>query len=403
MADLSEVKDLFDKFKKTEDEFKASNDERLAGIEKKFDDVVTSDKVEKIVTDLVDIKSALDELEKKANRPAKPEAKAEQEGIEHKDAFLHWMRTDEKGDLPGLEKKAVTVGSAAGGGHAVPEIISRQIEKFLLEISEVRDLVNVVQVASPDYKQLADVRGTASGWSGESDTRTETATSTLEQVTFPHGELYALPKASEWSLNDIFFDVENWISMSVAEEFAFQEGAAVVSGNGTNRPSGFLSGPAPVATDDATRPFGTLQYVPTGSATSLDADAFITMAYTPKAGYRANSRWAMAKATLGEVMKLKDGDGNYLWTMGDVTGQPTMRLVGYPVRELEAMPSIAADAFPIAFGDFRKAYTLMDVVGMRMTRDEVTEKGFVLYYTRKRLGGNLVNTEALKLMRIATS
>ncbi len=280
--ETTEVKSAVDELGQTFELFKQKNDERLAEIEKKgVADPLLENQVSKINKEVGELdetlkavreekeaeKERLDEIEKRLNRPGVG-SDFSAEANEHKDAFIKWMRTLEKGNLKDLEQKAVTIGTASAGGHAVPEEISRNISQKLLDISDLRKEVNVVTAATSDYKVLVDVLGTASGWAGETTTRSETATSTLEEVAPTFGELYAVPKASEWSLDDVFFDVEGWLADSVANEFAYQEGEAIVTGNGTNKPTGFLDG-TPVTTDDDSRAFGVLQYIASGAAADI--------------------------------------------------------------------------------------------------------------------------------------
>jgi HK97 family phage major capsid protein len=214
----------------------------------------------------------------------------------------------------------------------------------------------------------------------------------------------ARPRASEESLDDLFFDVEGWLAMSVAEALAAGEGAAFVSGNGTNRPTGFLSGPTPVLTADATRAFGTLQCIVSGQAAALptSADVFYDMIYALRARYRANARWVTSKAVLSSLRKYKTTTNEYLWQPSLVERQPE-RFMGYAITEAEDMPAVGAGTFPLAFGDFREGYLIVDRVGLRITRDEITLPGFVQWYVRRRVGGRLRNTQAIKLLRISAT
>jgi len=214
----------------------------------------------------------------------------------------------------------------------------------------------------------------------------------------------AKPQASEESLDDLFFDVENWLIDSASETLAQGEGAAFVSGNGTKKPTGFLGGPTPVTTVDASRAFGTLQYIAGGQAAAMptSADLFYDIVYALRARYRANAQWVTSKLVLAAMRKYKDGQNQYLWQPSVVAGQPATFL-GYGVTEAEDMPAVAANAFPLAFGDFREGYLIADRVGMRITRDEITSPGFVKFYVRKRVGGKIRNSQAIKLLKIATT
>jgi HK97 family phage major capsid protein len=304
-----------------------------------------------------------------------------------------------------LMRKEVTIGSPAGGGYAVPEVIAREIERLELLYSPVRRLVKVVSVGTSDYKELVNLRGAAAAWVGETDARGETATPTLREVTPTHGELYAYPKASEWSLDDTFFNIESWLSGEVAEAFAIAEANAVISGDGTNKPTGMLN-TTPVLTDDDADPLraaAAYEYVPSDTAQDpaapgIVADALIELVYLLNSAYRAMGTWTMNSLTTGSVRKLKDGDGNYIWAPGLSAGQPD-RLLGYPVETWEQMPDIGANNFPVAFGDFKRGYVLVDRVGLRITRDNITQPGFVRFYMRRREGGHVLNNNAVKFIR----
>lgn len=428
---MASMNQLIEELGRAFEEFKKVNDERLKTIEAGMGEESPEhrEKLQKIEADIdraLEIKDRIEKMEARLDGDGVGAGGGGQDRLvaEHKQAFINWMRKDSSETRAALEaaerkameiKGAVTVGTGSEGGHAVPEELDRDIAQKLLDISPLRQICLVVTTGTGDYKKLVDTRGAASGWVGEGGTRSETGTPVLEQVAPTFGELYALPKTSEWALDDIFFDVEGWLRDSVASEFAKQEGIAFISGNGTNKPTGFLDG-TPVTTGDEASParaFGTLQYFPTGKADGFansrvdsppgdPGDVFMDTIYGLKAGYRMNARWLMSKATLGTVRKFKDADGDYLWRPGLEAGQPPT-ILGYPITEAEDMPDIAADAFPIAFGSFRDAYVIVDRIPMRVTRDDVTSKGHVLFYVRQRRGGKLYNDDALKLIKVATS
>lgn len=411
---LAEIANMQTKLAETVEAFRSKNDERLEAIEKRGDaDVLTTEELDRIKSDvdkLLELRSDVETLAKRASRPG---ADAENgvvlspEQIEHREAFLTLLRNPDdeqaKSTVQELQKKAVTTTTDASGGYAVPEVIAQQIQRELAEISPLRNLVHVVQAGSKDYKELVDRRGLTYGWVGETDTRTATDTPGLAEVVPTFGMIYAYPSASEESLDDMFFNVESWLVDSILEGFAEGEENAIVNGNGTKKPTGFLNG-TPVETADGARAFGTLQYMRSGDAADItDPEVFIDLVQTLKKGYRSNAVWLMNKGTVGTAMKLKDGDGNFLWKMGDIkSGQPD-RLLGYSIAESEEMPDVAANAFPIAFGDFKAGYVLADLVGFRLTRDEITTPGYVKWYARRRLGGTIRKDEAIKLLRCQAS
>lgn len=325
---------------------------------------------------------------------------------EHKKAFGAFMR---KGDIAGLreiERKAVQVGVAADGGFALPESIEAAIQARLVDISPLRSLATVAQVSTSDYKRLIDIRGTASGWVGETTARTATNTPQLAERAAFMGEIYANPQVTQQSLDDLFFNVDAWISDSVATEFAKQEGAAFITGDGTNKPKGFLNYTT-AATADGSRADAVLEHIPTGVAgdwaASNKGDVLVTTVYKLKAGHRAGAAWMTNKALLGEIRTFKESTTNaYLWQPGLAAGQPST-LLGYPVYEAEDIPAKAANALAIAFGNFRAGYCVVDRVGVSTLRDPFTNKPYVGFYTTKRVGGMLLDSEAIKVVRFATT
>lgn len=427
---LEEINSTLTRLGTTFAEFQTKNDERLKQVEKKgVADPLTEDAVQRIVVEMTEIKDIRDNLAEMSRRAARPGGGGNADGGEnetkaqrdHRDAFVNLLRTpnspeakaaleqaekaagaEAKAKVEAGERKAVTTTTDSSGGHAVPEVISRRIERELSEVSPLRNYVDVQQAGSKDFKILVDVRGTGYGWVGETDNRDETGTSGLEEVAPDFGMIYAYPKASEESLDDMFFDVENWLIMSILEAFAEGEENAIINGNGVKKPTGILNG-VPTEQQDGDRPFGTFEYVRSRGAAGFAADnpqdAFRDMATKLKKGYRRNASWLMNKLTVGEVMKFKDADGRYLWQPSLILDQPD-RFLAYPLIESEEMPDIAANDFPVAFGDLKAAYVLCDLVGFRLTRDEVTTPGFVKWYARRRLGGKPKKTEALKLMKM---
>lgn len=417
--DMGKIAETIEKIGKAFEDYKAANDAALVEIKKTGTTAPeTEAKLTKIndeLTKLDDLKKRLEQVETRAARPgADPlpgeERKATPAEMEHRDAFLSWLRSPTDADRQrevrtkesALERRATDTLTGAAGGFAVPEVIAREIARLGVDISPVRQVARVITAGTPDYKELVDVGGATFGWVGETDARPETGTPALAEVAPTFGMAYAYPKASEESLQDMFFNVESWLISSAGEAIAKGEGTAFVSGNGTKLPTGFLAGPAPLATTDATRAFGTLQFIASGGAAAMptSADTFIDIVHSLRAVYRANARWMTNKLVLASLRKYKDTTNQYLWEPSLKVGVPST-FMGYPVTEAEDMPDVAAGTFPIAFGDFREGYLIVDLAGMRITRDEITTPGYVKFYVRKRVGGKLKNTQAIKLLKIS--
>jgi HK97 family phage major capsid protein len=303
----------------------------------------------------------------------------------------------------GVELKAMSGASDAAGGYAVPEELDQQIDKLLTAISPIRAIANVVRVGSAGYRKLVTTGGTPSGWVAETAARPETGTPGFEEIAPPSGELYANPAASQAMLDDAAFDVEAWLASEIATEFARAEGAAFVNGNGTSRPKGFLAA-ANAATADGVRAFGTLQYLATGVAGGFPAsnpqDKLIDLVQALRSPYRQGAMFVMNSATASAIRKFKTADGAFLWQPGLVAGQPDT-LLGYPVVEAEDMPDVAANSLSVAFGNFRAGYLIAERAETQILRDPYTNKPFVHFYATKRVGGQVMNSEAIKLLKFA--
>jgi HK97 family phage major capsid protein len=308
-----------------------------------------------------------------------------------------------KGLESGVELKAMAGTTEAAGGYAVPEELDAQIGRLLTSISPIRAIANVVRVGSAGYRKLVTAGGTPSGWVSETAGRPETQTPTFIEVAPPFGELYANPAASQAMLDDSAFDVEAWLASEIATEFARAEGSAFVSGNGVNRPRGFLAG-ATSAQADGSRPFGTLQTLATGTTGAFPAnhpgDKLIDLVQTLRPPYRQGAVFVMNSATASIIRKFKTATGGFLWQPSLIAGQPDS-LLGYPVVEAEDMPDVAADSLSVAFGNFRVGYLIAERTETQILRDPYTNKPFVHFYATKRVGGQVANSEAIKLLKFS--
>lgn len=404
-----EILDAIEAGSRAFNEFKAANDKRLEAIEKGGSGADQKAAMEKAAADMDAMKTQLDAIDAKMKRIAgmgggqSPEDAAQ---AEHKTAFAGYMKKGRDYDLS-IEQKAlgVSTNSGADGGYAVPKNIDAAIASLAVNITPMRQLATVVPIGTPDYHKLVNVRGTASGWVGETAARPATNTPTLVDIKPTMGELYANPQATQQMLDDVFFDAESWLADNLATEFARAEGAAFVTGSGVNQPTGFLSGTLATA-DDATRTFGQLQYVPTGVAgdwaAANKADVLYTLVGKLKAAYRAGASWVLPKATLFELAAFKDANGRYLFDFSTVPGKPS-QLLGYDVTEAEDMPGKAANALGVAFGNFKQGYLIVDRMGTRVVRDPFSNKPYIGFYTTKRVGGILVNSEAIKVLKFSAT
>ncbi len=325
--------------------------------------------------------------------------------VPHQKAFDAYLRSGDDDGLRGLvlEGKAMSTAVAADGGYLVDPQTADRIRSMLMATSSLRSVANVVQVEATSFDVLVDRSEVGSGWATEAVATAETATPIIERISIRLHELSAMPKASQRLLDDSAFDVEGWLAEKIATRFIRAEAAAFINGDGIDKPKGIML-PAKVA--NATWSWGSLGYIPTGAAADFAAtnaaDCIINLVYALGADYRANATFVMNSKTTGAVRKMKDADGRFLWLDGLQQGEPA-RLMGYPVLICEDMPDIAANAHAIAFGDFRSAYTVAERPDLRILRDPFSAKPNVLFYANKRVGGDITDYAAIKLLKIAVS
>lgn len=380
------------------DELKSSNDQSLDAIKGEL--ATTKDTVQKQAETIVELQQYKNDLDAELKKQGRLGAQADDAKSEHAKAFGNFIRKGDETDLAELERKALNLGTDADGGYAVAEELDRNILELLRDGTPMRSVCNVITVGSDDgYKKLVDLRGASSGWVGETAARPETNTPQLQPITPTMGEIYANPQATQKSLDDVWFNAEQWLANSVALEFMEQENTAFTTGNGTNKPIGFLSGPT-AATADGARAFGTLEHMVSGASGDIVADDIIKLIYKLKAGYRNGAIFMGGTGVLSDLMLLKDGNGQYLWRPGLEIGQSST-LRGHSYVENEDMPDKAAGANALAFGNFRRGFTIVDRIGTRVLRDPFTNKPYVGFYTTKRVGSMLEDSQAIKLLQCA--
>lgn len=325
--------------------------------------------------------------------------------VPHKKAFGAYLRSGDDDALRGLvlEGKAMSTAVSADGGYLIDPQTADTIRSMLVSTSSLRAIANVVQVEASTFDVLVDRSEVGSGWATEAGPSAETATPLIERISIPLHELSAMPKASQRLLDDSAFDVEGWLAGKIATRFIRAEASAFISGDGIDKPKGILNA-AKVA--NGTWTWGNLGYVPTGAAADFAptnaADCIINLVYALGADYRANATFVMNSKTAGAVRKMKDADGRFMWSDGLAAGEPA-RLMGYAVLVCEDMPDIAANAYAVAFGDFNAGYTIAERPDLRILRDPFSAKPNVLFYANKRVGGDVTDFAAIKLLKIAVS
>lgn len=323
----------------------------------------------------------------------------------HQKAMNAYLRAGDETELKSLniETKALSTAVQADGGFLVDPQTADSIAGVLRSTSSIRSVASVAMVEAGVYDVLVDHVDLDAAWTSEIGNISETGTPQIDRISITLHELSASPKASQRLLDDAAFDVEGWLAERIADKFTRAENDAFINGDGVDKPRGFLNH-ADVANDAWT--WGNVGYVATGEDgdfASIDpADAIVDLIYALGAQYRANAAFVMNSKTAGAVRKMKDSDGRFLWAETMTAGQPA-RLMGYPVVIAEEMPDIASGANAVAFGDFGLAYTIAERPDLRVMRDPFSAKPHVLFYASKRVGGDVTDFAAIKLLKFATS
>lgn len=323
------------------------------------------------------------------------EGKVDYEAIDgYSKAYPLYLR---KGDAQtgGREHKTMMVGSNPDGGYFVSPAMSPRVLSIYYESSPMRELATIESIGTDAIEFPIDDGEADCGWVGETESRATTNTPQVGVQRIPVHEIYAKPKATQKLLEDASIDIEAWLGRKVGDKLGRTEATAFVSGDGVKRPRGFLT----YATGTSR---GQIEQIVSGAAAAVTADGLINLMIALKEPYAAGAIWLMRRATTGSVMLLKDGNGQYIWRPGLEAGKPSI-LLGHEVRQAADMPAVAANALAIAFGNFKQGYTIVDRLGISTLRDPFSAKPFVEFYTRKRVGGDVTNFEAIKILKIAAS
>lgn len=421
-----EFKTAFEEFTKTAKEAQAKQDGAITELQKKGSiDPVTKAELKAMDDRLAEIKESINKELVALKRPRTTgEEKLTDDQIEYAKGFKDYFRKgigDKHSDpsgyttLSALERKSMSTESDPDGGYTVTPQIESSIDETLKQVSPFRGLASTVQIGTGSYVRLVNIHGTSSGWVGEREARTVTNNSNLVRLEFPVFEIYAMPQATQTLLDDSNVNIEQWIADEVSLEFGYQEGDAFINGDGVKKPRGILSytiianSSYPAQGSVTTTNWNQVGYIPTGASADFDstvkADAIVDLYHALKAPYRPGASFIMNNTTLGKARKLKDGQGNYLVnsTLTASGGGIVETLMGKPVYEMPNMPDPAANSYSAAFGNWARAYQIVDRVGIRTLRDPYSNKPYVQFYTTKRVGGGVRNFEAFKLLKFAAS
>jgi len=412
MSEISELKDAIEAKGRAWEELKATVASLQAEVKSGKGDPIVADKIDKINADITAQNNEKTRLEARLTSLENALARQEFKGggaqtdkvkTEHKAAFEKWFRKGGEGNMEAVKQLQMQAGlstlSDPDGGYLVaPPEFDQAIDRVAGTISIMRRLATVRPIGTNEFKKLVNQGGATSGWVAEKETRSETDTPTLKEIAINTREVYAEPGCTQLALDDTTMDLASWLADEVTIEFSEEEGAAFVSGDGVAKPHG-IAGYTFVA--NASYVFGKVGYITSGHATLLNnADKLVDLQHSLKSVYRNGALWLMNDTTCGKIRLLKDGDGNYLWRPGLETGKSDT-LLGKPCEYDDNLDDIGAGKYPLFFGNFKRAYLIIDRIGIRILRDPYTSKGNVLFYCTKRVGGGIVMFEALKALKVS--
>jgi len=403
-----EIKQGFEKIQNEFHTFKQENDARLKKIESKG--TAGADVEEKINRHSEAIDELVEKLEKSQtilNRIAtQPEQTVDSDKEVEKKMSTFMRSYMRKGDRAlteamvkehrELELKALSVGSDPDGGYLVRPEVSAMITKKIFESSPVRQFAAKMSISTDAFEEPADFDEPDASWAGEKSTRSETDTNQLSLLRIPTHEMYAKPKATQAILEDSAIDIEAWHAAKVAEKFARKEATAFISGSGVGQPRGIVSYTSGTA-------YGEVEQVNLGAATLPTADGLIALQHALFEAYQPNARWMCHRTIAKEIRKLKNGSGDYLWSLdGNLMDGWQQSLLGKPLHWASDLAESGAGNLGVLYGDFAQAYLIIDRVGIAVLRDPYSAKPYVEFYTRKRVGGGMRNFQAMKIGKFAT-
>lgn len=393
-----EITDRVNELSANWEQFKALNDRKDREVEKKgAADPVTLAQLDKISETIDGYQDNISALQTALNRPSLDSKSStimdSGKELEYKKSFCEYVRKGKEGNLFDLQKKTLSASQDRDGGYLVTHQMAQNMIKTLHDASPMRQIANVVQISSDALELIEDREDAAAGWTQELEARDNTATPQLAKKIIPVHELYAQPKATQKLIDDASIDIEAWLADKLNDVFSRKENAAFINGDGANKPMGLLS-------YASGKEWGKIEQVASQQDDAITAESLLNLFFSLKENYATNGKFLMSRSALQAIRTIKNpSTGTYLWQPSLSVGTPDS-LLGAEVVQCADMPEIAKGKLAVAFGDFKSAYQIVDRFGIRLMRDPFTEKPFVKFYTTKRVGGDVVNFNAVKLLRI---
>jgi len=319
-----------------------------------------------------------DKINKMQNYISRPE-NTNIDNLEETKSISNYIR---KGVQDDLITKSFS-GAADEGGVTITPTLSKKIISMINQKSVMRRIASVEKISTRSLDIIFEDGNFAAGWVAEAGDRDETNTPRLRKKSIQAHEVYAQPKATQSLIDDAEINIENWLSERIADSFVKLENEAFITGDGSNKPNGFL-----VNADIAK----------INGGAEVTTDMLLDLINALDEGYLANASFVMNRKTLSSIQNLKDENDRFIWSQS-LSDPLQQTIFGIPVFISSHMPDVAGDSLSIALGDFKSAYKIVDRTGINLMRDPYTEKPFVKFYAVKRVGGDVINPAAIKIAK----
>jgi len=403
--EIKDIADLVEAQGKAWAEFQKANDARIAAIESKgYAPSELTEKVEKINADLSAIGKQMTEVEKKAGRPNAEKQDQTPEQAEYRKAFERYLRKGNEHGLLELQQKAMNTGSDPDGGFLVLPEMDAAIDRIAGTIGVMSRLANVITIGTAKFEKLVKTSGMAMRRVADGATGGETTEPKFAKVAIEVFSAEVEPWIYNETLEDSRINLESDLADEAAIGFAEGSNAEFITGNGVGKARGIA---AYTMVANSSFSWGNVGYIASGKSAAFasvaPADKVVSLQHALKAQYRPGAVWLTNDATLGVMRQMKDGSGSYYLWQPDPAGAFGGRFLGHTVEVDDNVADIGAGSLSLAFGNFKRGYTIVNRTGTTLIRDNITAKGTTKFNFRRRFGGGIVNFEAIKWMKFATS
>ena len=391
----TEIKSKIEELSHEWTEFKNKKEQKSRdGAQNQTLNAETESKLRRLNDSMNNCSDVLNRLEAASRRPVADvggvSAECVSNSLEHKNAFINYVRRGNDAEIASFEQKSLSVDKDHDGGYLVTPQMATEINMKLKSSSAMRQLATVTEISSDGLEIIDDASDASAGWSLETTVRSDSKTPKLMKRFIKTHELYAQPKATQKLIDDAKVDVEAWLADKIADTFASLENEAFIHGDGDSKPFGFLN-----AAVDSDKDKGIKRLT-----SAIDGDSLIQFVTMLDSRYHENAKFLMNPTTLADIRSLKTKDGRYIWSPSESEGTLANKLFGFDVVLSPDMPQATKDQTCIAFGDFAKGYQIVDRSGITTLRDPFTQKPYIKFYTTKRVGGDVIDMDAIKLFRV---